>query len=338
MMTTKLRIHYYDLAKGILMILVILHHLHMQGTKILGSNSISVVLDYADDYWVMFFMPAFFMITGMCSSFNKDFRTFVWSNFKGLIIPSIVIGFFFILLYQSTIGGFWILHECKLLIIKYIPSGGVMWFLSALFVCKLIYYGLGKCVRSIKKRLIIALAISIIGYWLGILNVNNPWCYIQALIYLPFLPLGQILRQHPPTLKLSLFLGFILIISVTIAHIEDFEVPYVSYALNYNLFSALPLLGYATIGSIAFLGICRILDHGMFLEYFGRNSLVVYASHIVVMQILFTIVKANTFVDINNMYILAFTYIIVFILDVVICCFFNWLFSRKYLCYSLGKF
>ena len=46
----KQRIRYFDLAKGFLMILVVLHHIHMHGAKILGDLSVSVFLDYADDY------------------------------------------------------------------------------------------------------------------------------------------------------------------------------------------------------------------------------------------------------------------------------------------------
>ena len=45
----KQRIRYFDLAKGFLMILVVLHHIHMHGAKILGDLSVSVFLDYADD-------------------------------------------------------------------------------------------------------------------------------------------------------------------------------------------------------------------------------------------------------------------------------------------------
>lgn len=213
-----------------------------------------------------------------------------------------------------------------------------MWFLSALFVCKLIYYFCVKYIKDIKRRFIITISLSIIGYYLGKSTVYNPWCYIQALIYLPFLQLGQVLKQQPPSLKLSIFLCFVFILSITIAHLDNFEIPYVSYALNYNMSTVLPLLIYSIVGSIAFVGLCKVLDHSLFLEYFGRNSLVVYASHIVIMQILFTLVNASTFIDISNVYVLTFTYIVVFILDVVICCCFNWLFSRKYLCYSLGKF
>lgn len=52
----KQRIRYFDLAKGFLMILVVLHHIHMHGAKILGDLSVSVFLDYADDYWVMWYV------------------------------------------------------------------------------------------------------------------------------------------------------------------------------------------------------------------------------------------------------------------------------------------
>lgn len=146
----KQRIRYFDLAKGFLMILVVLHHIHMHGAKILGDLSVSVFLDYADDYWVMWFMPAFFMITGICSNYDKPFKDFIYANFKGLIIPSVCLGFFFIILGELFIGPLYFLQECKRLLLEYIPNGGVLWFLPALFVCKTIYWGLLRIVESPK--------------------------------------------------------------------------------------------------------------------------------------------------------------------------------------------
>ena len=170
----KQRIRYFDLAKGFLMILVVLHHIHMHGAKILGDLSVSVFLDYADDYWVMWFMPAFFMITGICSNYDKPFKDFIYANFKGLIIPSVCLGFFFIILGELFIGPLYFLQECKRLLLEYIPNGGVLWFLPALFVCKTIYWGLLRIVESPKWIFCITIVLALIGFILGNSEYSKP--------------------------------------------------------------------------------------------------------------------------------------------------------------------
>ena len=64
----KERIHYIDVAKGLLIILVILHHFPQLMDQYGVSNPFLQFLDSASDYYNAFFMPTFFIITGYCTN------------------------------------------------------------------------------------------------------------------------------------------------------------------------------------------------------------------------------------------------------------------------------
>lgn len=332
----KQRIRYFDLAKGFLMILVVLHHIHMHGAKILGDLSVSVFLDYADDYWVMWFMPAFFMIIGICSNYDKPFKDFIYANFKGLIIPSVCLGFFFIILGELFIGPLYFLQECKRLLLEYIPNGGVLWFLPALFVCKTIYWGLLRIVESPKWIFCITIVLALIGFILGTLNIPNPWCFIQSLIYIPLLSIGSYLKSHELKVRYCVPFFVLSLLLVWGLHLSGFEVPYVSYALNYTLYNAIPLLLISIVGSVSFLSICKWFNENNFLEYFGRNSLVVYAAHICLIRILFTYI--SPLVDVTSAIQVSSCYLILFCLTCWGCCAFSKIFNLPYMRVLLGKF
>lgn len=345
----KQRIRYYDLAKGLLMILVVLHHIHMHGAKILGDQSVSVFLDYADDYWVMWFMPAFFMISGICSNYDKPFKEFIYGKFKGLVIPSVCLGFFFIIVGQLIIGPLYFLHECKRLLLEYIPNGGSLWFLQSLFVCATIYYLLLRLVNSAKWIFCITIVLALLGFILGTMNFPNPWYFIQSLIYLPLLSIGTYLKRNDIHVRYCIPVFVSLLIIVYAIHILGFKVPYVSYALNYTLYSAIPLLIISIIGSVSFLGICKWINENSLLEFIGKNSLIVYAAHICIIRILFTcFVKVfshrggqNCISPLVNSEItiqIGGCYLVVFCLTILACCALSKIFNLPYVKILSGKF
>ncbi len=89
--TTHKRITYLDVAKGLLFLMVIYDHLlDVYLTLLEHDNYFIEHLNEGQWIYKLFFMPAFFCITGMCSIFNKKFTPFLISNFKTLIIPNLV--------------------------------------------------------------------------------------------------------------------------------------------------------------------------------------------------------------------------------------------------------
>lgn len=113
------RFSYIDVAKGILILMVVWDHLPDVYIYLLKQTNIHIEwLDRTQWLFKIFFMPAFFCITGFCSNFNKDFKSFFVSNAKSLLIPNILLG----MIVSHSIG-----------VGRVIMYGGSFWFLSALF-------------------------------------------------------------------------------------------------------------------------------------------------------------------------------------------------------------
>ena len=77
----KERLSYIDVAKGVLILFLLMGHallfIRNEGVNdsfINGFQNIRIFL------WTPYYMPAFFVITGFCSHFNKPFLPFLWKN------------------------------------------------------------------------------------------------------------------------------------------------------------------------------------------------------------------------------------------------------------------
>ncbi len=140
----KERIHWVDVAKGILILLLIIHHF---------GSAFKITDIPKDDYgfvffwqyvFTTFFMQAFFFMSGYCSSFNKNVKPFVLSLFKQLILPFI---FFELLtcIYWSSNNGI----SVNNLYHYWLNSNGThYWFLNALILAKLYIYVIVNFVNS----------------------------------------------------------------------------------------------------------------------------------------------------------------------------------------------
>ena len=95
-----------DVMKGILIILVIINHITGVALKSGIEFETINVLHICRYLYIPFFMPAFFIITGYCSSFNKSFNELVKNGLKTLILPSVVFSLVFSLKHvESPWGG-----------------------------------------------------------------------------------------------------------------------------------------------------------------------------------------------------------------------------------------
>ena len=73
-MNSKKRIPYFDVAKGVLICLVIISHIYLETLTVAKiPNSTFAWMRSWQWIHVSFFMPAFFIITGLCSNFEKEF-------------------------------------------------------------------------------------------------------------------------------------------------------------------------------------------------------------------------------------------------------------------------
>lgn len=196
----KQRQPWIDIAKGILILIVLLGHVQYFAHDFAGTDEFKFV-ENTHIIFITWYMPAFFIITGYCTNFEIKFWDFLIKNLKSLILPSILIGVFlssWITLFFSSQGlsyqnflkqNYWgILITCG------------PWFLTALFVAKIVMYCILKYVKcnNIWKFLLLML-LMLIGCSLYNKNiVLNLWYFEHALMLLPFLFVGVLLRNHRP--------------------------------------------------------------------------------------------------------------------------------------------
>ena len=172
------------------MIICILCHLPQVGNNVLNLDSAPLqALDQAQFIYVTFFMPVFFMITGYCSSFKKEFKAFLKANFFSLIWAGIALGVI------SSLLGWGI--SVKAIVKNFVLYGCGYWFLTALYVSKLIYYAVSNNITKEVARGGIMLILCTIGYLLHKYMPNHNYWYIQhSLLMVPFLYVGQVIKQH----------------------------------------------------------------------------------------------------------------------------------------------
>lgn len=84
------RLAYLDVGKGILIIFLLFHHFH-SAVRNFGLSGFDYSIFTCWQYLIdVFFMPAFFIITGYCSSFNISLKVFFVKHIKSLLIPMLV--------------------------------------------------------------------------------------------------------------------------------------------------------------------------------------------------------------------------------------------------------
>lgn len=136
------RLSHIDIAKGILIILVVIGHI-LKGSVFITKTMIRIIN--------AFHMPAFFIISGFLTNGAKlksqPFPAFVKKRAVRLLIPYVVF---------ELIGGFWqmLLMGTESVNITGILTGiptvrchvGADWFLVALFFAELLIYWINRCV------------------------------------------------------------------------------------------------------------------------------------------------------------------------------------------------
>ena len=130
----KERLHFMDIAKGLMITFLMFGHFKTDCYSLgLASDSLEKLTSW-HDYFLVFYMQGFFLVTGYCTNFDKPWKKFFIANIKGLIIPAIL----FTIICRGILG---ILEgQNATEILRYIFGSIGYWFLWALFFAKIIYY------------------------------------------------------------------------------------------------------------------------------------------------------------------------------------------------------
>lgn len=296
------RIRYLDIAKGMLILIVIYNHI---ANLAVASEVHNDTIDFIPQthFFSPFFMPAFFIITGMCSNYHRDFKSFFIKNAKSLLIPAISLLFVRIFVRYILTGTISTLEWNSIMSRSALFNLGYWnWFLTALFTTKIIFYVVANNVNSIKNRIIVTLFVHVIGVILwnyngdGILYYNF-YFYQHALMYLVFIEIGyETSRENIKVFGLltnaaSFFTIYIIYLIIGI------KLPSITAGPYLPISDIFPHLVMAISGSFMILSIAKLMNENSFFESFGRHSLVIYCLHFQFMFSFYEIFK----VSLNNM-------------------------------------
>lgn len=317
------RIHYIDIAKGILITLVLAHH----SVGIFGSESIiSCLVINSQSFYVPFFMPAFFFITGFCSNFNKDFSRFLVDNIRTLIVPCFILRLI-VFIYEGH-GNIWI--YCLDFI-----SNGTLWFVSSLFLSKIVYWFLRKYCNHF--LLFIMLLFPFLAKILFSANMPNHWNIINALDLILYLYLGQLYRRHEPSIKVKVALMSIYLIC-TILYLQLYNRVPTNTAI-YNIkyyYDILPHIFISLGGTIACLEFSKVINCNKILEYIGKSSLVIFIVQPSIIPRIEGICHRNLVFDQYGI-IQLMAYIVIIVGTLLFGAILNAILNTKYFCWLLGK-
>lgn len=340
----KERLKYIDVAKGILIFLVIIHHLPQLAKEHGISNEFLLLLDTFSDYYVAFFMPAFFIITGICTNFTKlGLVKFVQHQFATIMLPAFCLGAVSVWISLLAKGCTIPLEYCKIGFKTFIVSGGSFWFLTALFLAKIIFRIWLEVLSKLKIEVgrlyiiyttIFCLLLIIIGCICLKNNIFNIWQFEHALVLTVFLFIGQLFKIYNFE-KIYLYCGGVYVIAIFCFNIFNWKIPYVTAMFNIDIENLISFLMLAVFGTMLVLYISKRIRGNMLLEYFGKNSLIVYTLHISVLYLVL-----NVGINVLGIAIASSKYFVLLnlCLTILLLKILVWLFNLKYFRFLQGKF
>ena len=281
------RLPEFDIAKGIAILCVILGHL--------GNNNINRVV-------FVFHMPIFFLISGYFLSQSGTYKEFVTKKFKQCMVPYIATC---IAICVLSVPVSYFLHQdimqnlfkwfCGSIygsgtrpgIFPGIPSFiGALWFLEALFWGSLIVrYVNENYSNTVSKAIIIIVAY--IGYATAI-KVWLPFNIQAGCTAAGFIYLGYLYKNECGTIKTlpwPVLLSLIAIVTWCIKYFKGFWL-----VSNYFGNGFMDIIGACSASYLILLACKKIIvkNAGIpnILQWYGKNSLVVLAFHIIELDLI----------------------------------------------------
>lgn len=272
-----------DVTRGIALFFVVLGHLVVAGSKTFN--------------WIFsFHMPIFFLLSGMC--FNpqkyKSFTHFVKQKFRKRIVPYfgvIVFAVFICLRVPAwrtelvTINSLYLLRETFYYTQPESIHIGQIWFLVALFFAEIILFWLNKFFEKFKSnkylKIITYIILALIGS--NILNIINfvhitrlPFKIDTAITASVLMGIGYEINKKVDKLKRQPIFSIIILLCI------GFWAGYKNVSVNIcNCTYGNTILYYisAICGSVGIFSIGQRLEKSEILQFYGKNSLFIFAIH-----------------------------------------------------------
>lgn len=307
----KKRLDYIDVAKGILVLLMVLHHVSYWVVDYCNVHTCFTESIHNLRWYIYgsYFMTAFFVITGLCSNFDKEIKQFVTGNCVSLLLPMFIMG-----------------------------HGHISWFLACMFTSKMIYWALLRLSHSRYFIGSISILLSMLGCLVHKDNTLDLWAWQHALVVMPFIFMGHQFNAVFSNQSYCLTGSVLFVILTIILLLCDFSPFYFEFGYHIELLTYPLFLFFAIIGS-CFIIYLSTLFHGVpLLGFFGRYSIVVYLLHSyflppIALRVAPFIEQAN-----GEFWISSALYLFIFTSTALLCYIACWMFQYKWLSWIIGRF
>lgn len=283
----KRRLNYLDLAKGLLISLVVFHHIPYVLRNVDPSIYIEDMIKM-EVFYTSFFMCAFFMITGMTFCPNGTLWTFVKKNFRALILPGILLAIINRITLSYLLG-----KELRIDIIGLLVRGGEYWFLTSLFCSKILVYLLLKWVR-LYGIMLITICMSVFVVIVRIGGIDSNLFYIQQTFMLtPYLYIGYLLKDKIIGVKWTIVFSLLYFLFVLYVISFHYESPCLSMVIKLDNTNLIPFYVLSICGSFLVIKIAMCFKRSTFLEAVGRKYLYIYLTHITILYVMILFFRKN---------------------------------------------
>lgn len=276
---------------------------------VLGHNELNNQSFF--DFIYSFHMPLFFILSGYFASTKSDFLTFLKRNTKGLLLPYFVfwlinLPFTYLSLYKNQdlypcdgIVDF-ILHPVFGMLLTGTTGFsyfiGPLWFFTALFLVRLLFYAVNKICGSIYFILISVIVVIVVYLLLLRIDVFMPFRLMPALLAYPFYVFGWLLRKYTfviSSLKrlsfgMSMFLVIVSSVLIVILSGINGHVQMSGGAYGNNIFLMYLV---AIIGTFAVILLSVRIPENKYILTIGRGTAVVLGMHINIQVTLMRVVQ-----------------------------------------------
>lgn len=269
------RIQYFDLAKGICILLVVWFHLK-------GLHGLQTCVD---PYLSAIRMPLYFFLSGFFFKTYDGFAAFLRKKTHKLLIP---FAFFYLttsvlmpILAHRFLGMTFNTGQDWHLLYAFLTYNDFpnipLWFLWALFLLNVTFFVMRSHVRSDWQLAALSLVMSIV---LGSLLLL-PASLSKAMDGMMFFCLGYLCRRHDAVERLNLRLALPASAALfLLLGLAAPTLPVLSVVYRY-LFSA--------VGVLTLISLCRIVGHLPYVSYVGRYSIMLLVTHEPIIRILDTL-------------------------------------------------
>lgn len=289
------RIDFVDLAKCFSILIVVVSHIYIDFARYDGKY-----MPYGDFFYT-FFMPLFFLLSGMFFKDYGSFKKFAIRKTNTLLVPFLffylitcVLPVFVLNPMGITLDGandasvLWAFLNQRTL------TNGPLWFLLCLFWMNLMFYAVmlvatklskDKMVAKVSLLVSLSLLCGIIGFVLGQQHLHL-WMFSDtALSCLPFFCMGYILRKFTNILYpgkwdkyLLLLVGLLAAVTYVLRGGMDW------YVNDPNAKSMLRIYLGGLAGTMMVLFLAKSIGRLPLLSYWGRYSLVILCTHFPIAQ------------------------------------------------------